>query len=37
MREQYIVVKIYLELKSKIKHDCGRYINVELQQGIFVA
>jgi hypothetical protein len=35
MREQYVVVKNYFELMSKLKHDIGRFINVELQQGMF--
>jgi hypothetical protein len=29
-REEYVDAKIYFELMSKIKHDTGRLINVEL-------
>ena len=34
MREQYVVVKISFKLMFKIKHDIGRLISVELQQGM---
>jgi hypothetical protein len=34
MRKQYVVVNIYFELMSKLKHDIGRLINIELQQGM---
>ena len=34
MREQYVVVKIYFELMSTLKHDIGRLTNVEIQQGM---
>ena len=34
MREEYVVVKIYFELMSKLKHDIGRLTNVEIQQGM---